>query len=122
MDFIEEALNSITGEEFVQSLADIYLHPEVCLSELPTWIRNLIIVMDYDTEIQMDGLSNKSYKDVIDALNVMGLNNEASVLSKLTGNASDEAIEECYLGLAINNDYDVFWEKVFQYADWNLRI
>ena len=71
--------------------ADIYRHPEVCLSELPTWIRNIIIVMGYDTEIQMDGLSNKSYNDVIDALNVMGL----------------------------NNDYDVFWEKVFQYADRN---
>ena len=74
MDFINDVLRtSNTGEEFVQALADIYRHPEVCLSELPTWIRNIIIVMDYDTEIQMDGLSNKSYKDVIDALNVMGL-------------------------------------------------
>lgn len=33
-----------------------------------------------------------------------------------------ESAEECYSKLAINNDYEMFWDAVFEYADKNLRI
>lgn len=42
-------------------MADIYEHPEVreILKNYPLWIRNIIAVIDYDTELTMDGLGAK---------------------------------------------------------------
>ena len=57
--FIDEAYDSVSsGEEFVQAMAEIYSHEEVrdILDEYPEWIKNIIIVIDYDTELQMEGL------------------------------------------------------------------
>lgn len=74
MNFIDKALAEFTnGEDFVQKMADIYEYPEVReeLANYPTWIRNIITVIDYDTELAMDGLEFKSYRNVIDALTDM---------------------------------------------------
>lgn len=76
MNFIDKALEEITnGEDFVQAMADIYEHTEVRekLDKFPSWIRNIITVIDYDTELSMNGLDFKSYRNVIDALTDMGL-------------------------------------------------
>lgn len=65
-----KALEEITnGEDFVQAMADIYEHTEVRekLDKFPAWIRNIITVIDYDTELSMNGLDFKSYRNVIDA-------------------------------------------------------
>ena len=54
MNFIDKALAEFTnGEDFVQKMADIYEYPEVReeLANYPTWIRNIITVIDYDTEL-----------------------------------------------------------------------
>ena len=62
MNFIEQALKDLTnGEAFVQAMADIYEYPEVreTLKNYPLWIRNIIAVIDYDTELTMDGLDAK---------------------------------------------------------------
>lgn len=42
-------------------MADIYEYPEVreTLKDYPLWIRNIIAVIDYDTELTMDGLDAK---------------------------------------------------------------
>lgn len=51
MSFIDDALSEISnGEDFVQAMADIYEYPEVRseLYKLPSWIRNIITVIDYD--------------------------------------------------------------------------
>ena len=32
---------------------------------------------------------------------------------------SEENVEECYERLAINNDYDAFWDKVYVRIDKN---
>ena len=83
MNFIDKALEEITnGEDFVQAMADIYEYPEVRseLYKLPSWIRNIITVIDYDTELAMNGLDFKSYGNIIDALTNMGLTEEAEVL------------------------------------------
>ena len=76
MNFIDKALSEITnGEDFVQAMADIYEHAEVRkeFGNLPSWIQNIITVIDYDTE------------------------------------------------LALNNDYESFWDKVYSYADQNIK-
>ena len=83
MNFIDKALAGFTsGGDFVQKMADIYEYPEVReeLANYPTWIRNIVTVIDYDTELAMDGLEFKSYRNVIDALTDIGVTTEAQAL------------------------------------------
>ena len=76
MSFIDDALQNITsGEDFVQAMADIYSNPDVRvqLKKYPEWIRNIITIIDYDTNLTMEGLDFKSYSEEISALNSVGL-------------------------------------------------
>ena len=123
MNFIDHAISEITnGEDFVQAMADIYEYPEVRgeLEKYPSWIKNIIAVIDYDTELGMDGLDLKSYADIVKVLDEIGLIEEAGVLRDYDKDMSEENAEKCYERLAINNDYDVFWNKVYVYADENI--
>lgn len=124
MNFIDKALEEITnGEDFVQAMADIYEHTEVRekLDKFPAWIRNIITVIDYDTELAMDGLEFKSYRNVIDALTDIGVTTEAQALIELEGDVSQDGIDSCYSKLALNNDYEAFWDKIYLYADKNMK-
>ena len=124
MNFIEQALKDLTnGEAFVQAMADIYEYPEVreTLKDYPLWIRNIIAVIDYDTELAMNGLDFKSYKNVIEALTDMGLIEEAKVLTAFKNDSSQENTDIYYYNLALNNDYESFWDKVYSYADQNIK-
>ena len=111
------------GEDFVQKMADIYEYPEVReeLANYPTWIRNIVTVIDYDTELAMDGLEFKSYRSVIDALTDIGVTTEAQALIELEGDVSQDGIDSCYSKLALNNDYEAFWDKLYSYADKNMK-
>ena len=123
MNFIDHAISEITnGEDFVQTMADIYEHPELRdeLEKYSLWIQNIITIIDYDTELGMDGLDLKSYADVVKVLDEIGLIEEAGVLRDYDKDMSEENAEKCYERLAINNDYDVFWNKVYVYADENI--
>ena len=124
MNFIDKALAGFTsGEDFVQKMADIYEYQEVReeLANYPTWIRNIITVIDYDTELAMDGLEFKSYRNVIDALTDIGVTTEAQTLIELEGDVSQDGIDSCYSKLALNNDYEAFWDKLYSYADKNMK-
>lgn len=124
MNFIDKALAGFTsGEDFVQKMADIYEYQEVReeLANYPTWIRNIITVIDYDTELAMDGLEFKSYRNVIDALTDIGVTTEAQVLIELESDMSQDGIDSCYSKLALNNDYEAFWDKLYSYADKNMK-
>lgn len=124
MNFIDKALSEITnGEDFVQAMADIYKHAEVRkeFGNLPSWIQNIITVIDYDTELAMNGLDFKSYKNVIEALTDMGLIEEAKVLTAFENDSSQENTDIYYYNLALNNDYESFWDKVYSYADQNIK-
>lgn len=124
MNFIDKALSEITnGEDFVQAMADIYEHSEARseLRKFPSWIRNIITVIDYDTELSMNGLDFKSYKNVIEALTDMGLIEEAKVLTAFENDSSQENTDIYYYNLALNNDYESFWDKVYSYADQNIK-
>lgn len=124
MNFIDKALAGFTsGEDFVQKMADIYEYQEVReeLANYPTWIRNIITVIDYDTELAMDGLEFKSYRNVIDALTDIGVTTEAQALIELEGDVSQDGIDSCYSKLELNNDYEAFWDKLYSYADKNMK-
>ena len=124
MNFIDKAMAEVTnGEDFVQKMADIYEYQEVReeLANYPTWIRNIITVIDYDTELAMDGLEFKSYRNVIDALADIGVTTEAQALIELEGDVSQDGIDSCYSKLALNNDYEAFWDKIYSYADKNMK-
>lgn len=121
--FIDEALESVSsGEDFVQVMADIYSHNEVrdILNQYPEWIANIITVIDYDTELQMEGLDFRTYEKEVEALRSMGLESEAAALSTLTSESTDEESSRCYDKLELNNDYDAFWLAVFDYAQEHL--
>ena len=107
----------------VQPMADIYEHAEVRkeFGNLPSWIQNIITVIDYDTELAMNGLDFKSYKNVIEALTDMGLIEEAKVLTAFENDSSQENTDIYYYNLALNNDYESFWDKVYSYADQNIK-
>ena len=124
MNFIDKALAGFTsGEDFVQKMADIYEYQEVReeLANYPTWIRNIITVIDYDTELAMDGFEFKSYRNVIDVLTDIGVTTEAQALIELEGDVSQDGIDSCYSKLALNNDYEAFWDKIYSYADKNMK-
>jgi len=125
MNFIEEALNNChNGEDFVAAMTDIYNHFEIreILDDYHDWIRNIITIIDYDTDLQMEGLDFKSYDSQIKALKDIGLFEEAEALSLLNENSSDKDIERCYQKLALNNNYDEFWNRVYLYAERNLKV
>lgn len=88
---------------------------------MPSWIQNIITVIDYDTELAMNGLDFKSYKNVIEALTDMGLIEEAKVLTTFENDSSQENTDIYYYNLALNNDYESFWDKVYSYADQNIK-
>lgn len=125
MNFIDNALKTAEcGEEFVQAMADIYSYPDLenILDQYPEWIRNIITIIDYDTNLSCEGLDFKSYQKEIDALNAVGLSREAELLASINIQSSEEEVEKCYSQLALNNDYEEFWDKVYEYADKNLQI
>lgn len=125
MNFIDNALKTAEcGEAFVQAMADIYSYPDLenILDQYPEWIRNIITIIDYDTNLSCEGLDFKSYQEEIDALNAVGLSREAELLASINIQSSEEEVEKCYSQLALNNDYEEFWDKVYEYADKNLQI
>ena len=83
MNFIDHAISEITnGEDFVQAITDIYEYPEVRgeLEKYPSWIKNIIAVIDSITGLVMDGLDLKSYADAVKVFDEIGLIEEAEVL------------------------------------------
>ena len=123
MNFIDDALKSKdSGEGFVQAMADIYEHSDIRdeLVNYPKWIRNIITIIDYDTDLQMEGLVFKSYDNEITALKDVGLMEEAEALLLLNSDSTDVDIGSVYSKLAINNNYDAFWERLFYYAECHL--
>lgn len=121
MNFIDEALSKgLKNDDFLQAMADIYNHPKVreCLDKYPQFIRDVITIIDYDTDLSMEGLDFRDYSNEINALNRAGLKTEAELLSKVCDD--NDTLNDVYDHLAINNDYDGFWDTVRAYIDNNI--
>lgn len=125
MNFIDRALaqgDALTDDGFLQAMADIYQEPQVWgeLDRYPRFIRDVVYVIDYDTELQMEGLdacaSGERRAEYIQALEHCGAAAEAELLGRaavLTGRDADgEAFEALSRQLAIHQDYEGFWDLV----------
>ena len=136
MNFIDKAFaQNLKGDDFLQAMVDIYSEPEVYkeLKKYPRFVADIITVIDYDTALQMDGLDDvisgnlsNRYKEIINALENCGAKDEADVLKKakelyiLDEGSYDKEYNNLSSRLALNNDYDRFWDMVRAYIDRNL--
>ena len=134
MNFIDCALaqgRRLSDDDFLQAMADIYKEPQVWqeLDRYPPYIRDVIYIIDYDTEVQMEGLDacavSPRVEQYIQALLNCGAVSEAELLKrakKLTDSDSDyedEAVdaemEKLYRQIALNQNYEEFWDLVRGY-------
>lgn len=134
MNFIHRALaqgRRLSDDDFLQAMADIYKEPQVWqeLDRYPQYVQDVIYVIDYDTEVQMEGLDacavSPRVEQYIQALLNCGAVSEAEILKrakKLTDSDSDyedEAVdaemEKLYRQIALNQNYEEFWDLVRGY-------
>ena len=136
MNFIDRAFEqNLKGDDFLQAMADIYSDPEVDkeLKKYPRFVADIITVIDYDTALQMDGLDDvisgnlsNRYAEIINALENFGAKDEADVLKKarelyiLDDGSYGKEYNNLSSRLALNNDYDRFWDMVRAYIDRKL--
>lgn len=136
MNFVDKALEqNLTGDDFLQAMADIYSEPEVykILTQYPIFVADIIFIIDYDTALQMEGLDDvisgslsNRYTEILNALERCGAEHEAGVLKK--AKELYDSDEESYYNeydnlnnqIALHNDYIGFWNIVRAYIDKNL--
>ena len=134
MNFIHRALaqgRRLSDDDFLQAMADIYRESQVWqeLDRYPQYVQDVIYVIDYDTEVQMEGLDacavSPRVEQYIQALLNCGAVSEAGLLKRakrLTDSDSDyedEAVdaemEKLYRQIALNQNYEEFWDLVRGY-------
>lgn len=141
-NFIDKALaKKLQGDDFLQAMADIYKEPDVwkILDKYPLYVQDVIYMIDYDTEMQMEGLENLAFSSdeekinkIIQALKRCGATAESDILEKARVLADkalefeeeefDEELSSLESKLAYYNDYDAFWELVRNYIDKSQQI
>ena len=134
MNFIDKAFESnLSGDDFLQAMADVYSEDEVraILDKYPQFVKDVILIIDYDSELQMGGLDEvingnleEQLPEILQALDNCGASQEANILRQvksMTPDEYEENYEALYDKLAINNDYDGFWDLVRAYIDASLN-
>lgn len=133
INFIDRAFaQKLSGDDFLQAMAGIYSEPEArgILGQYPAFVADVIAIIDYDTALQMDGLwdvlsgsMSGRLPEIIAALQRCGAGREAAVLksAKASFDADAARFGGAYEGysmrLALNNDYEGFWDIVRAYID-----
>lgn len=136
MNFIDRALaqgDGLTPDDFLQAMADIYKEPQVWreLDRYPQYVRDVIYIIDYDTEVQMEGLdacaASPRAEQYIRALLNCGAVAEAELLKRAKAladsgpdgedEAFDAELESLYRQIALNQDYEGFWDLVRGYIE-----
>lgn len=135
-EFIDIALASqhnLSDDDFLQAMAEIYHNPEVweVLHQYPQYIQDVVYIIDYDTELQTEGLASVSvgamseqYDKVHTALLNCGAVDEARILEEaqrldIDSDSYDRQIESL---TALHNDYEHFWDLVRAYIGKNRDI
>ena len=136
MNFIDRALaqgDGLTPDDFLQAMADIYKEPQVWreLDRYPQYVRDVIYIIDYDTEVQMEGLdacaASPRAEQYIRALLNCGAVAEAELLKRAKAladsdpsyedEAFDAEMEALSRRIALNQDYEGFWDLVRGYIE-----
>ena len=131
MNFIDRALSrrdALTDDGFLQAMADIYKEPQVWeeLTQYPLYIGDVVYLIDYDTELQMEGLdavvTGGRYERTLQALVNCGASGEAEVLRRAKELSDrdldyedEEAMDALSRQLALHQDYAGFWDLVRAY-------
>lgn len=134
MNFIDRVLargDALSNDDFLQAMADIYKEPQVWreLDRYPQYIRDVIYLIDYDTELQMEGLdacaAGERREEYVRALENCGAAEEAGILRRAAvladsdPDCEDEAVtvemEELSRRTALHQDYGAFWDLVRAY-------
>lgn len=146
MNFIDSALareDSMSDDDFLQAMADIYKEPKVwdILDKYPQYIQDVLYIIDYDTELQMEGLEGLldccppgRYEKMHGALINAGALEEARILEEAhilyetpsSGGENEdydkqycEQMEKLQSHTALYNDYESFWNMVRGYIEKN---
>ena len=136
MNFIDRALaqgDGLTPDDFLQAMADIYKESQVWreLDRYPQYVRDVIYIIDYDTEVQMEGLdacaASPRAEQYIRALLNCGAVAEAELLKRAKAladsdpsyedEAFDAEMEALSRRIALNQDYEGFWDLVRGYIE-----
>ena len=134
MNFIDRALGEgLAPDDFLQAMADIYKEPQVWgeLDRYPQYVQDIVYIIDYDTEVQMEGLdacaASPHAEQYIQALLNCGAAAEAEILKRARElslsdpDDEDEAVDAemdiLYQQIALNQDYDAFWDLVRGYIE-----
>ena len=134
MNFIDRALargRRLNDDDLLQAMADIYKEPQVWqeLDRYPQYIQDIIHIVDYDTEVQMEGLdacaASPHAERYMRALLNCGADREAEILKRAKeladsgpdgeDEAFDAELESLYRQIALNQDYEGFWDLVRGY-------
>lgn len=131
MNFIDKALidiDKLSADDFLQIMGNIFSEPieRVDIKRYPQFVQDLIFIIDYDTELQMEGLvgffndSTKEYvNETITALRNCGAINDASILEECMYLGEKDYDRFVYLETKtyIYNDFDGFWELIINYIE-----
>ncbi len=135
MNFIDTALkNHLECDDFLQEIAvNIYLHSEIrdILKNYPQFVADAVSIIDYDTDLSMDGdifvNNSDNVSGIIKALQNCGMKNDAEILQKLQDlyinnddNFWSEQGDNLYSELMWNKDIDKFWLIVKSYISYSL--
>ncbi|CEP45631.1 Uncharacterised protein [[Clostridium] sordellii] len=135
INFIEEILtniNSLRAEDVIESMAEIYNIPidREDLVKYPQFIQDIIFIIDYDTELSMNGIlgflknsTNKYLPQTITALKNIGADTDVEVLKKISSfntykNIND--IESLSEKIYLYNDFDI-WKLLEEYVEREIK-
>ncbi|CEP46542.1 Uncharacterised protein [[Clostridium] sordellii] len=135
INFIEEILtniNSLRAEDVIESMAEIYNIPidREDLVKYPQFIQDIIFIIDYDTELSMNGIlgflknsTNKYLPQTITALKNIGADTDVEVLKKISSfdtykNIND--IESLSEKIYLYNDFDI-WKLLEEYVKREIK-
>ncbi len=71
------------------------------LPTYPEWIQHIITLIDYDTELALDGLQRKSYEPMNPVLSAVRLQSEKEILRSVPEHISNESLSSSHSKLAI---------------------
>lgn len=134
MNFIDKAFeNHLQCDDFLREIMlNIYSYSEIrdIIVNYPQFVADAIAIIDYDTDLAMDGdifvNDSDKFPDIITALHNCGIDNDVEILQQsndLFNNNEDifwNEYDVLYNKLMWNTDIDRFWELVKNYISNSL--
>lgn len=135
MNFIDKAFeNHLQCDDFLREIMlNIYSYSEIrdIIVNYPQFVADAIAIIDYDTDLSMDGdifvNDSDKFPSIIMALHNCGIYNDVEILQQLNDlfNSNLDIFwnenDALYSKLMWNTDIDRFWELVKNYISNSLN-